>query len=108
MIHSKYKDINDFFHLLGVHIGHLSYDGNHHHSINYVLTGVRDDFLVIDTKKTSFFLKRALVFLYNLNTNISFNFFGYSDFAELPMLSKLCFTSIVTSGTKRNVFMNLP
>ena len=60
---------------LGAHIGHEIYFHDNEMLISQLLSGSRNDWLIIDVKRTAYFLKRALIFLYKVNSRFSFNLF---------------------------------
>ena len=99
--------LDNTFLSLGVHIGHPVYDTKTKPIFNYLSVGTRDSFLIFDIKRTSFFLKRAISFLYLMNTKISFNFFYYSLFEDLESDIKQLLLKMVCKKKVLNVCMNL-
>ena len=93
---------------LGAHIGHEIYFHDNEMLISQLLSGSRNDWLIIDVKRTAYFLKRALIFLYKVNSRFSFNLFYNATSTGLHWSIRHLLTKLVTSNSMNNVYMDLP
>jgi len=64
---------------MGVHIGDRMNAQHYSTAINYYLIGIRNSFLVIDLKKTIYYLKRALLYANVLSLKRGSFLFYHSD-----------------------------
>lgn len=93
---------------LGSHIGHDISDHANDAWSNQLLLGSRHGWLIFDVKRTAYYLKRALVFLYKVNCRFSFNFFYNSTTNGLHVHIEQLLKQLVTVNAKNNVYMDLP